>query len=115
MPAALSASVAEGDWSIARPGEPANLPSAEEILTGGWRTSSEPLAVVAQANAIAKPQPRAVQQAHYVEDGSETKPAPVYKAPTWSPERSHDLPARSDEDAASDLSPSGLPAWSATR
>ncbi|HJQ82274.1 MAG TPA: hypothetical protein VJ828_20090, partial [Lacipirellulaceae bacterium] len=41
IPVRASASILESDWSIARPGEPANLPSAEEIATSGWRTSSE--------------------------------------------------------------------------
>jgi hypothetical protein len=101
----------EGDWSIARPGEPANLPSAEEILTGGWRTSSQPAAVVAKASAVAKPQSTAVRQAGHVELGIASRPAPIYKAPTWSPKRFRNMAAPSDNGSVSNSSP----AWSATR
>jgi hypothetical protein len=106
-----SINMLEGDWSIARPGEPANLPSAEEILTGGWRTSSEPVAVVAQASAIAKPQSTAVRQAGHVEDGIASRPAPTYKAPTWSPERS----SNSAADTEGTATQSSHPTWSASR
>jgi hypothetical protein len=115
IPVRASASILESDWSIARPGEPANLPSAEEIATGGWRTSSEPIANVAQASAIMKPKPPVIQQAGHVEDLSESKPARAYRAPTWSPERSRDVAAHSDGSAASDSSLPQLPSWSATR
>jgi hypothetical protein len=111
IPARPSTNLLEGAWSIARPGEPANLPSAEEIVTGGWRTSSEPAAVVAQASAIAKPEPRAVRQAHHVEERIASRPAPVYKAPTWSPERSSNSAAGYEGS----VKPSANPAWSATR
>jgi hypothetical protein len=110
-PARATASILESDWSIARPGEPANLPSAEQIATGGWRTSSEPIPVVAQANAVARPQPTAVQQARHVEDRTESTPKPAYKAPTWSPERTSNLMAGSDGTAKQ----SSNPIWSATR
>jgi hypothetical protein len=104
-----STNVLEGDWSIARPGQPAILPSAEEILTGGWRTSSEPITAVVQANAIARPGPPAVRQALHVENNIASRPAPTYKAPTWSPERS------SNSAAGSDSTVEQSPAWSATR
>jgi hypothetical protein len=106
-----SARMLEGDWSIARPGEPANLPSAEEILTGGWRTSSEPIAAVAQAIAVAKPEPLAIRQVHHIEDSIASRPKPTYKAPTWSPERSSHSAESLEDTATQSLNP----AWSATR
>jgi hypothetical protein len=114
-PAHATASILESDWSIARPGEPANLPSAEEILTGGWRTSSEPISVAAQTNALAKPERPVVRQAVYTADRSESKPAPTYKAPTWSPDRSPEFAIESDSEDSRDTAISNHPAWSATR
>ncbi len=65
MPARIAASLVEGEWSIARPGEPANLPSAEELITGGWRTSSEPIAFIAQSNAVAASARPLVEEPRY--------------------------------------------------
>jgi hypothetical protein len=109
-----TASLLEGDWSIARPGQPANLPRAEELLMGGWRTSSEPIAEIAQASAITKPDAPVVLQASHVENGSLSKPARTYKRPTWSPDRGSVSSANSD-DSATRATASKRPPWSATR
>jgi hypothetical protein len=115
IPARIAASIVEGEWSIARPGEPANLPSPEERLNGGWRTSSEPIAVVAQASAVAAPARPVVQQASHVEDLAEAKPTPTYKQPTWSPDRPGKSAAKANRGASRDAALSQQPAWSATR
>jgi hypothetical protein len=121
IPARIAASFVEGDWSIARPGEPANLPSPEELLTGGWRTSSEPIAVVAQASAVAAPERSVVQQASHVEELAGRQPPQsempprTYKSPTWSPDRPGKAVRPSDDGAAGESAFSGRPAWSATR
>jgi hypothetical protein len=116
IPARIAASFVEGEWSIARPGEPANLPSPEELVNGGWRTSSEAIAVVAQASAVAVPALSVVQQASHIEGLAESKPARMYKQPTWSPDRPSKLATQSDNGRAS-VNPalSQRPAWSATR
>jgi hypothetical protein len=115
MPRRRTDNLLEGDWSVARPGEPANLPSAEEVLTGGWRTSSEPITVVTQASAIAKPDAPVVRQAQHVEDGNENKPAPAYKPPTWSPDRPSESALLSEIGEPRDTGLRKRPAWSATR
>jgi hypothetical protein len=114
IPARIAASFVEGEWSIARPGEPANLPSPEDVLTGGWRTSSEPIAM-AQSIGIAACAPPVVQQASHVEDLGESKPARTYKPPTWSPDRPNSVAAKAQDTAAHNSALSRRPAWSATR
>ena len=115
IPARIVSRVIEGDWTIARPGEPANLPTADEESSGGWRTSSEPIPVVVQASATAEAVSGPVQQAFHTE--AATKPAPpVYKPPTWSPER-HPTAASSDavERQTVRRSVASRPSWSSTR
>ncbi|HEX2473177.1 MAG TPA: hypothetical protein VHK01_00440 [Lacipirellulaceae bacterium] len=115
IPARIAASLVEGDWSIARPGEPANLRSPEELVNGGWRTSSEPIAVVAQATAVAAPARPVVQQASHVEDLADRQPPRTYKPPTWSPDRPCKVVTRPNDSARKEAALSKRPAWSATR
>jgi hypothetical protein len=115
IPARIAASFVEGEWSIARPGEPANLPSPEDTLTGGWRTSSEPIAMIGQSIAVAAAAPPVVQQASHVEGVGEKKSARTYKPPTWSPDRPGKVDAQAYNGAARTSALSKRPAWSATR
>ncbi len=112
--ARIAASLVEGEWSIARPGKPANLPSPEFVLTGGWRTSSEPIAALAQSIAVKAPARPVVQQASHVEDLAESKPTRTYTPPTWSPDRPGTSAAKADADTR-EAALSQRPAWSATR
>ena len=112
VPARIAASVMEGEWTIARPGEPANLP-AEEDPSGEWRASSEPIPTVVRASPTAAPRSRAVRLTAHTESVAALQLPPVYKPPTWSPDRS--APAAADKDDRRSAAISRRPAWSATR
>jgi hypothetical protein len=109
FPARIAASLIEGDWTIARPGEPANLPGAGDDLTGSWRASSEPMP------AAVPPPRKEVQPAHYVATENKPEPPRAYKPPTWSPERPGAVAVDALGGASGDSSIARRSTWTATR
>ena len=115
IPARIASKTIEGDWTIARPGEPANLPATAENSSSGWRTSSEPIPPLVQVNASPEALSGPVQQAVYSEPAKQPPP-PVYKPPTWSPERKPTIARSAAAGGGSERrSVASRPSWSATR
>ncbi len=98
MPSAPSTNVAttmtESDWSIAAPGQPANLPEGLDTAAKGWRASSEPIPSVMANVAEESPKGRfkklreeikASQKAEASQQIAEKSPV---ERPGWAPERS---------------------------
>jgi len=103
----VAATMSEGDWAIAQPGKPANLPpeSQDSSGGGGWRLSTEPMpAVVASSTDAPQPHPAKTPVRHADATPVAEAEKPV-KRPGWSPERSSE-PARRIATR---------PNWSATR
>jgi hypothetical protein len=96
----------DGGWSIARPGEPANLPQSADAAS--WRATLEQPPEVVADGASARPKPRV--------SWPESKPILTKAAdprvevrPAWSPDRPGNSSARSSRTATA------RPRWSATR
>ena len=101
----------EGDWAVAVPGEPANLPAGFDTPAKGWRASSEPIPPVMANVEEESPRKRlnklreeikASQQAEASQQIAEEPPA---ERPGWAPER----PGKSANRVAT------RPSWSAKR
>jgi hypothetical protein len=101
----------EGDWAVAAPGQPANLPEGFDTPAKGWRASSEPIPPV-MANVVEEsPKERfkklreeikASQKAEASPEIAEEAPA---ERPGWAPDR----PGKSASRVAT------RPSWSAKR
>jgi hypothetical protein len=102
----------QGEWTTARPGQVANLPTESD--TGQWRASSQPMPVVQSAFATAVlPQP--VQQAAHLDAAPALKSARVFARPTWSPDRVGAIARPSDASTTERGTISRYPVWSAER
>jgi len=115
IPVSIAANLIESEWTIARPGQPANLPKKDDDPSGGWRTSSEPIPAVVQVSTAPEALSRPIQQVIHT-DPVAPAPPPVYKPPTWSPDRQR-ITAQSNagDGEANRQSVASRPAWSATR
>lgn len=101
----VAATLNEGNWAIAAPGKPANLPQDLESTAKGWRMSSEPPPAVMAADADA------TLRRNFGKSNNESRSSRVAaarepaKRPGWSPDRADDSARRI----------SARPSWSATR
>jgi hypothetical protein len=107
----VASSLNEGQWAVALPGKPANLPpeARDESGAGGWRASSEPIPIAIPARseppAAQKEPPRKpeVRQTDVEAESVEAKSTVV--RPSWTAERGSGSPR----------SVATRPGWSATR
>jgi hypothetical protein len=116
LPASYTMSTAgEDGWQLARPGEPANLPTEAELLNGGWRAATQPLPEVVTAvtgSASTESSDRANRPKR------EPKPASATgnnasRGASWSPDRPGD--AGKSTSASDGATQRRRPRWSATR
>jgi hypothetical protein len=102
QPAETTASINESEWSTAKPGKPAILPSASDDVTGGWKAASGPLPAVVESTrrpmTVRPERPKPIEAAP-----ANTPPAEIAKKPSWTPER----PGTQAQ--------ANRPSWSATR
>lgn len=97
----------DGGWTIARPGEPAGLPTAEDQSDGEWRASLEPPPPVVAASKPARPTPRVHRPTTRLK-AAKTAVTGIRRPSGWSPDR----PTYS----AAIVPPAATrPRWSATR
>jgi hypothetical protein len=102
----LAATLNEGNWAVAQPGKPANLPAAEQNLpaSSGWRASSEPMPPIMASSTEANDH-EAVEKPKQPARAPMASTNAAAKKPDWSPERlgksSHRVTTR--------------PLWSASR
>lgn len=106
----LPSDIDDGGWTIARPGEPANLADASEDSTSEWRASAEtmPIARVSRPPARARPRtsrPGRKRQSPSAAIALDRTPA------AWSPDRPHDEAAGGPRMATM----RDRPRWSASR
>jgi hypothetical protein len=111
LPASYTMSTAGDDgWQLARPGEPANLPTETEALNGGWRAATQPLPDVVAQKAPAEPSLRANRPKR--EPETATVSSTGQKA-AWSPDRPGE--AAKSTTASDGATQRRRPRWSATR
>jgi hypothetical protein len=86
----FAATMNDGEWAVAEPGKPANLPAAEQEDSGsGWRASNEPMPGVIATSSPAPPNRaldnplRPLQRPPVA-----TTTEPPARKPDWSPDRS---------------------------
>ncbi len=109
-PPPVECDLADGGWSIARPGEPAILPQNADDSGGDWRASSEPPPVAVAGSVPSRPKPRAKRPL----TRSETPNVAGSDIPTtisWSPDRRAGAPV----DVPRTASLPSRPSWSAIR
>jgi hypothetical protein len=97
------------DWTIARPGKPANLPADSNAK---WRASSEQIPIVESKAIAAAPKRSATQPAKKSKSPSPAPPD-IAERPAWSPERPSGSTLKVKEEGAAEVS--SRPAWSSTR
>jgi hypothetical protein len=111
LPASYTMSSAgEDGWQLARPGEPANLPSEADILSGGWRAATQPVPEVVAQSVPADTSPK---QPMRTPNSTSEAATTATDAPAWSPDRT-DRPA-DDLPRTGAAFPRVRPRWSATR
>jgi hypothetical protein len=104
--------VLDDGWTIARPGEPASGEASNDEPSQ-WRTSSEPIPVMAQDTSRARREPDSTRQAT---DAPRLAPRESpYKRPTWTSERPSASNAVGAKDGSKNASQRQRPLWSATR
>jgi hypothetical protein len=111
---AVTSPLLDSDWSIARPGEPANVAAADTETGYEWRASSEPIA------QPTPPVPDPIEPTKTVQHAAHIDPAvsdvlPKYKRPTWTPDRSAAIAGTSSQPEGPYGRRSHRPAWSASR
>jgi hypothetical protein len=95
-------------WSIARPGELADLERKSDDATSEWRASDEPMPVAVARRATPKPRIRRTA----TRSNPPSKVATPIRRPTsWSPDR----PGESSSAAVRTAKAPNRPSWSATR
>jgi hypothetical protein len=110
LPASYTMSTAgEDGWQLARPGEPANLPTETEALNGGWRAATQPLPEVVAQTTPTEPSPREKRPKRESKTASANS---VDRAAAWSPDRPGET---AKSTSASDGATQRRPRWSATR
>jgi hypothetical protein len=107
---AIQSDIYDGGWTIARPGDPANLADASEESTGQWRTSSEPMPVAVARRTPLRRKPRDSRPAPPAEP-SKSVAADIRKPSGWSPDR----PAGASAENRPVAKTPGRPRWSAMR
>jgi hypothetical protein len=110
-PPAVSAELNDAGWSIARPGEPANLEHEADDADEQWRPSSEPIPTVIARPVPVRPKQRLSQTATRPKTPPKTVEAEVRPPAGWSPDR----PAGAAADASRMANTPMRPSWSATR
>jgi hypothetical protein len=103
----VATTMSEGDWAIAEPGKPANLPPEAQDSSGGggWRLSTEPMPAVVASSTALSPPPAIEPLVRHENPTPVADAARPAKRPGWSPERSGESARRV----------ATRPNWSATR
>jgi hypothetical protein len=103
----IATSNIESAWVVAQPGKPANLPPdvSDETGAGGWRTSTEPMPTIVEANANAVPTATTSTPVQHSQRPATVVAKGPPKRPSWSSDRSGDS---TQKDVT-------RPSWSATR
>jgi hypothetical protein len=92
----IAATMNEGEWAVAEPGKPSNLPSEQqEDAGGGWRASNEPMPAVMATSSSAPPSRALDNPLRPLERPPvATKTEPPASRPAWAPDRSGKSPHR---------------------
>jgi hypothetical protein len=108
VPAAdVATTINEGNWAIAAPGRPANLPPEARDASGGggWRVSTEPMPVVLASGTEVLAPPTVERPVPKARSKPEAVAAKPLHPPGWTPERAGESTRRV----------ASRPSWSASR